>query len=148
MSLKDKLQEDLKTSLKAGDSARATTLRMVMASIMNKEKEGKEVGEEQLQDVIASEVKKRRESKEAFVKGGRPELAEKEEAELEVLLPYLPEQLTEDEIKDLVTKAILKTGAQDQKDMGKVMGELSPQVKGKADGSLVAKIVQQLLGSS
>ncbi|MDA1337387.1 MAG: GatB/YqeY domain-containing protein [bacterium] len=145
MSLKDKIQEDLKTSLKAGDAVRSLTLRMVIASMVNKEKEGKEVTEEQLQDVVAFEVKKRREAADAFTKGGRPELALKEKAELEVLLPYLPAQLTEEEITDLVQKAIKKTGATAQKDMGKVMGELSMQVKGKADGALVAKIVKDLL---
>ena len=147
MSLKDKVQEDLKVSLKARDEVRSLTLRMLLAAIMNKEKEGKEVTEEQFLDVVAFEAKKRREAKEAFIKGERPELAQKEQAELEVLLPYLPSQLTEEEIKDLAVKAIEKTGATDQKDMGKVMGELAPQVKGKADGALVAKTVQELLAA-
>ena len=147
MSLKDKVQEDLKTSLKARDEVRSLTLRMLLAAIMNKEKEGKEVTEEQFLDVALFEAKKRREAKEAFLKGERPELAEKEQAELEILLPYLPEQLTEEEIKDLVQKAIEKIGATSIKDMGKVMGELAPQVKGKADGALVARIVQELLAS-
>ena len=147
MSLKDKVQEDLKTSLKARDEVRSLTLRMLLAAIMNKEKEGKEVTEEQFLDVALFEAKKRREAKEAFLKGERPELAEKEQAELEILLPYLPEQLTEEEIKDLVQKAIEKIGATSIKDMGKVMGELAPQVKGKADGALVAKIVQEFLAS-
>lgn len=147
MSLKDKVQEDLKVSLKARDEVRSLTLRMLLAAIMNKEKEGKEVTEEQFLDVVLFEAKKRREAKEAFIKGERPELAQKEQAELEVLLPYLPSQLTEEEIKDLAVKAIEKTGATDQKDMGKVMGELAPQVKGKVDGALVANIVQELLVS-
>ena len=145
MSLKDNIQEDLKASLKAGDQVRSLTLRMLLAAMVNKEKEGKEVTEEQLQDVVSSEAKKRREAEEAFLKGGRPELAEKEKAELEVLFSYLPEQLTEDEIRTLVKEAIQKTGATDPKDMGKVMGKLAPQVKGKADGGVVAKVVQQLL---
>ena len=147
MSLKDKVQEDLKVSLKARDEVRSLTLRMLLAAIMNKEKEGKEVTEEQFLDVVLFEAKKRREAKEAFIKGERPELAQKEQAELEVLLPYLPAQLTEEEIKDLAVKAIEKTGAVNQKDMGKVMGELTPQVKGKADGALVAKTVQELLAA-
>jgi len=147
MFLKDKVQEDLKVSLKTRDEVRSLTLRMLLAAIMNKEKEGKEVTEEQFLDVVLFEAKKRREAKEAFIKGERPELAQKEQAELEVLLPYLPAQLTEEEIKDLAVKAIEKTGAVNQKDMGKVMGELTPQVKGKADGALVAKIVQELLVS-
>ena len=147
MFLKDKVQEDLKVSLKTRDEVRSLTLRMLLAAIMNKEKEGKEVTEEQFLDVVLFEAKKRREAKEAFIKGERPELAQKEQAELEVLLPYLPAQLTEEEIKDLAVKAIEKTGAVNQKDMGKGMGELTPQVKGKADGALVAKIVQELLVS-
>ena len=145
MSFKGKIQEDLKVSLKAGDQVRSLTLRMLLAAMVNKEKEGKEVTEQQLLDVVSSEVKKRREAEEAFLKGERPELAEKEKAELEVLLSYLPEQLTEDQIRTFVKEAIQKTGAANIKDMGKVMGELAPNVKGKADGALVAKIVQQLL---
>ena len=147
MSLKDTVQEDLKVSLKARDEVRSLTLRMLLAAIVNKEKAGKEVTEEQFLDVALFEAKKRREAKEAFIKGERPELAKKEQAELEILLPYLPAQLTEEEIKDLAQKAIEKTGAASKKDMGKVMGELAPQVKGKADGGLVAKIVQEFLAS-
>ena len=106
MSLKDKVQEDLKTSLKARDEVRSLTLRMLLAAIMNKEKEGKEVTEEQFLDVALFEEKKGREAKEAFLKGERPELAEKEQAEFDILLPYLPNQLTEGEIKDLVKKSM------------------------------------------
>lgn len=145
MSLKDKIQEDLKTSLKVRDQVRCLTLRMLLAAMVNKEKEGKEVTEEQLHDVVASEAKKRREAEEAFLKGGRPELAEKEKAELEILLSYLPEQLTEDQITTLVKEAIAKVGATGPKDMGKVMGELAPQVRGKADGAMVSKIVKESL---
>ena len=137
MSLKDKIQEDIKVSLKAGDQVRSLTLRMLLSAMVNKEKEGKKVTEEQFLDVVSSEAKKRREAREAFLKGERPELAEKEEAELEVLLLYLPEQLTEEEVQ--------KTGAKSVKDMGKVMGELAPQTKGKADGALVSKIVKESL---
>lgn len=145
MELKEKIQEDLKASLKAGEEIRSSTLRMLLAAITNKEKEGKEVGEEQFEEVVAQEVKKRREAAEAFAKGGRPELADKEKKELEVLLSYLPAQLTEDEIRTLIGEAIQATGAITPKDIGKVMGELAPKVKGKADGALVAKIVQQFL---
>ena len=145
MSLKDKIQEDIKVSLKAGDQVRSLTLRMLLSAMVNKEKEGKKVTEEQFLDVVSSEAKKRREAREAFLKGERPELAEKEEAELEVLLLYLPEQLTEEEIRALVKEAVQKTGAKSVKDMGKVMGELAPQTKGKADGALVSKIVKESL---
>ena len=145
MSLKEKIQEDLKVSLKARDQVRSLTLRMLLAAMVNKEKEGKEVTEEQLQDVVVAEAKKRREAKEAFLKGERPELAKKEEAELEVLLSYLPEQLTEEQIRTLVKEAIQKTGAATVKDMGKIMEELAPKTKGKADGAVVASIVKDLL---
>ena len=145
MSLKDKIQEDIKVSLKAGDQVRSLTLRMLLSAMVNKEKEGKKVTEEQFLDVVSSEAKKRREAREAFLKGERPELAEKEEAELKVLLLYLPEQLTEEEIRALVKEAVQKTGAKSVKDMGKVMGELAPQTKGKADGALVSKIVKESL---
>ena len=131
MSLKDTVQEDLKVSLKARDEVRSLTLRMLLAAIVNKEKEGKEVTEEQFLDVALFEAKKRREAEEAFLKGGRPELAEKEKAELEVLFSYLPEQLTEDQIKALVKEAIKKVGAASAKDMGKVMGELAQKTKEK-----------------
>jgi len=147
MELKEKIQEDLKVSLKAGEEVRSLTLRMLLAALVNKEKEGREVGPEQFEEVVAQEAKKRREAAEAFLKGGRPELAEKEKQELEVLLTYLPEQLDEAEIRQLVTEAVQKTGATNLKDMGKVMGELAPKMKGRADGSLVSKIVKELLES-
>ena len=145
MNLKEQLKEDLKVSLKERDEIKTGTLRMLMAAITNKEKEGKEVTDEQLQDVVATEAKKRREASDAFLKGARPELAEKEQQELKILLAYLPEQLTEEQIQELVKKAIQETKAQDIKDMGKVMGELAPLVKGKADGAVVSKIVKESL---
>jgi len=153
MSLKDKIQGDLKASLKARDQVRSLTLRMLLAAMVNKEKEAlrqaqgkdEELSDEEMQAVVASEAKKRRESMDAFEKGGRPELAEKEKAELEVLLFYLPEQFTEEEIRALVKEAIQAVGASGAKDIGKVMGELAPKVKGKADGAMVSKIVKESL---
>ncbi|MCH7828856.1 GatB/YqeY domain-containing protein [Patescibacteria group bacterium] len=155
VDLKKQLKEDLKTSLKEGDEVRTGTLRMLMAAMVNKEKEAlrqaqgkdEELSDEEIQAVVAAEAKKRREAEEAFLKGGRPELAEKEKQELKVLLTYLPEQLTQDQIRTLAKEAIQKTGAASIKDMGKVMGELTPQIKGKADGALVANIVKDLLTS-
>tara|TARA_Y100000310_G_scaffold305844_1_gene346451 strand:+ start:75 stop:518 length:444 start_codon:yes stop_codon:yes gene_type:complete len=147
MSLKEQIAKDLKEALKAGEQVRTLTLRMLLAAMVNKEKEGNEVTEEQLQEVVVTEAKKRREAKEAFEKGDRQESAQKEQQELEVLLQYLPEQLTEEEIRVFVKEAIQKSGATDPKDMGKVMGELTPKVKGKADGALVASIVKELLSS-
>ena len=151
MNLKEQLKEDLKVSLKERDEVKTGTLRMLMAAITNKEKEAsrrgkdEELSDGEMQDVVATEAKKRREASDAFLKGARPELAEKEQQELKILLAYLPEQLTEEQIQELVKKAIQKTKAQDIKDMGKVMGELAPQIKGKADGAVVSKIVKESL---
>ena len=106
MNLKEQLKEDLKVSLKERDEVKTGTLRMLMAAITNKEKEGKEVTDEQLQDVVATEAKKRREASDAFLKGARPELAEKEQQELKILFAYLPDQLTEEQIQERAKKAI------------------------------------------
>ena len=169
VNLKEQLKEDLKVSLKERDEVKTGTLRMLMAAITNKEKEAlrpaslaqavrgseepsgsrrgkdEELSDGEMQDVVATEAKKRREASDAFLKGARPELAEKEQQELKILLAYLPEQLTEEQIQELVKKAIQKTGAQDIKDMGKVMGKLAPLVKGRADGAVVSKIVKESL---
>ena len=108
------------------------------------EKESKLVDEEII-NIISTEIKKRKEAAELYEKGDRKELANKEKKELVILQKYLPEQISEEEIKKLAKEAIAKTGATSQKDMGKVMGALSPQIKGKADGSLVSQIVKELL---
>jgi uncharacterized protein YqeY len=101
--------------------------------------------EEEVLEVISSEIKKRKEAILLFEKGERQELAEKEKREIGILQNYLPEQLPEEELRKLVKEAIEKTGAKEMKDMGKIMAELMPKVKGKADGSLVSKIVKELL---
>ena len=149
--MKERIQNDLKIALKAGEEIKVGTLRMVLAFLINKEKDlptnrqGEELSEEEIMDVLQAEAKKRREAIEAFEKGGRPELVEKEKKELEILKVYLPEQLSVKEIQDFVTQAIEKTGAISMQDIGKVMGVLMPQVKGKADGNLVNKIVKEKL---
>jgi hypothetical protein len=146
MQLKEQVKQDLISSLKAGDSLRSLTLRMLLAAMVNKEKEGKgEVTEDQLLQVVAAEAKKRREAAEAFLKGGRSEQASKEQEELKVLLGYLPEQLSEQEIRDLAQEAVATTGASSIKDMGKVMAHLAPQTKGRADGAKVSFVVKELL---
>jgi len=153
--MKERIQNDIREALKAGEEIKVGTLRMVLAFLINKEKEkglpaggqGKEISDEEAMDVLQTEAKKRRESIEAFEKGGRPELAEKEKKELEILKAYLPEQLSEEEIEKLVVEAIEKTGATSMQDIGKIMGALMPQVKGKADGNLVNTIVKEKLTS-
>jgi len=153
--LKEQIQNSTKEALKAGDSFLVGVLRMLSAAIQSKEidKKFKEKieGEVQLSDedvigVITSEIKKRKDAIALYTQGNRPELAEKEQKEIDVLIKYLPEQLSEEEIRKIVTEAIAKTGAKEARDMGKVMAELNPQTKGKADGGTVSKIVKELLG--
>jgi len=149
--MKQKIQEDVKAALRQGDSLKTGALRMLLASFINKEKalqqvQGKQpLTEEDMQDIVASEVKKHREAIEGFEKGRRQEMAEKERKEMEILQAYLPEQLSEEEIRQLVQKAIKEIGASNPQDMGKVMAQLMPKVKGKADGALVSKVVKELL---
>jgi len=151
-ALKDQLHTDLTASMKARDALRTSTLRMVLSAITNAEVAGKEVRELSDEDVITvlgSEAKKRREASEAFEAGDRPELAEKEKAEAAILAEYLPAQLTAEEIAAIVTAAVASTGAagEGMRAMGKVMGVVSPQVKGKADGGAVAAEVKRQLGA-
>jgi uncharacterized protein len=150
--LKDRLRADLTTAMKARDALRTGTLRMVLTSITNAEVGGKEARELTDDDVIAvltSEAKRRREAAEAFDAGHRPELAEKERDEAAILAEYLPEQLGEDEIREIVTAAIESTGSagEGMKAMGAVMGVVQPQVKGRADGKAVAAEVKRQLGT-
>jgi len=164
MSLKEQIQQDLNSAIKGKKKIEVSTLRMLNAQILNKEKEKRyklskekpELTEEELEkesqltdeeviEVISSEIKKRKESILEFEKGERQDLVEKEKKEIEVLKKYLPEQLSEEEIKKLVKVAIETVEAKEPKDMGKVMAELMPQIKGKADGATVSKIVKELL---
>ncbi|PIS17508.1 MAG: glutamyl-tRNA amidotransferase [Candidatus Nealsonbacteria bacterium CG09_land_8_20_14_0_10_42_14] len=154
MPLKEKIQADLKSAVKGKKEVAVSTLRMLLAAVLNKEKEKRyklkeekdvQLTDEEIMETIASEAKKRREAVLEFEKGNRADLAEKEKEEIEVLRKYLPEQMSEEEIRKLVKEAIEKVGAKEPKDMGKVMGELAPQIKGKADGSLVSRIVKESL---
>ena len=152
--LKDKIKTDLTQALKEGNQLVCSTLRMLLAAVLSKEKEKRykekaeeevELTDEEIIDVISSESKKRKEAIKEYEKGERQSLAEKEKAEFEVLEKYLPEQLSEEEIKKIVEEAIEKVRATEIKDIGKVMAELMPKVKGKADGGLVSEIVKELL---
>lgn len=150
-TLKDRLRADLTASMKARDEVRSSTLRMVLTAITNAEVAGKvqrELTDDDIIGVLSTEAKKRREAAVAFKEGDRPEMAAKEAAEGEVIADYLPAQLTETEIADLVTSAIVQTGAAEEgmRAMGKVMGVVSPQVKGRADGGAVAAEVRRQLG--
>ena len=149
--LKDRLRADLTTAIKTRDQIRSSTLRMVLTAITNAEVAGKqqrELSDDDIVGVLSSESKKRREAAEAFDQAGRTDSAEKERAEAEVLADYLPAQLSDAEVSDLVAQTIAALGAGDDgmRAMGKVMGALQPQVKGRADGSLVAAEVRRQLG--
>jgi uncharacterized protein len=150
-ALKDRLRTDLVTSIKARDELRSSTIRMVLSAITNAEvagKEARELSDDDVIGVLSTEAKKRREASAAFAEAGRTELSEKETAEAAVIADYLPEQLGEDEIARIVTEAIAQTGAagEGMRAMGKVMGLVSPQVKGRADGGAVAAEVRRQLG--
>jgi len=147
--LKDRLQEDMKQALVAHEEQKLSVIRMLKSAIqyfeIQKGGAGYSATDEDVQDVIAKEVKKRRESIDLYEKGGRSELAEKEKQELEILQAYLPEQMSEEEVSKLVAEAIEQTGANKMSDMGKVMGILMPKVKGKADSGMVSTLVREKL---
>ena len=146
MSLKEQLTADMKEAMKNKEKERLAVIRMVRGAIRQQEIDGqKELGEEDVIAVISKEVKMRRDSIEEFQKGGREDLVEKTQAEIDVLLPYLPAQLSEDEVRELVKAAVEQTGAATPKDMGKVMGVLMPKVKGRTDGKMVNTIVKSFL---
>lgn len=161
-SLREKIQEQAKEALKSKEQLKLSVLRMLIAAVFNKEKEKRaklskmekdetklaemsKLDDAEVLEVVASEVKKRKDSIEQFEKGGRPELADKEKKEMEILAAYLPEQMSEEEIRKMVKEKISQTGASGPKDTGKVMAALMPQVKGKADGTIVNRIVQEEL---
>ena len=149
MSLKDRLQEDLTAAMRSGDSLRRDTLRLVANAAYNLEKRNqKPLSEEEFLAVLTREVKTRRESVEAFRKGSREDLATKEEAEIAIIAGYLPEALSEDEIRALIAEAIAATEATTARDLGKVMGWLSSRTRGRADGKRVSELVAQALASA
>lgn len=148
MTSKQSLREDMTAAMRAHDKVRTTTLRSVMAAVTNAEvagKEAKELTDDDVQQVIAKEAKKRREAAEAYDGAGRAELAETERAELAVLEEYLPKQLSDDELSALVADAVSETGAQGMSGMGQVMKAVQPKVAGRAEGGRVAAAVKQAL---
>ena len=146
MTLRERLQADTTAAMRSGDTLRRDVLRMVQNTIYNTEKAKKvTLSEDEITGVVAREVKTRRESVEAFRKGGREDLATKEEAEIAILTDYLPAALTDDELRALVDDAVAATGAASARDMGKVMGWLSPKIRGRADGKVASGLVAQVL---
>ena len=149
---KQQLRDELKQSMLAKDAEKTSVLRMLISAInyyeINKGGAGYQASDEDVLAVIQKEAKQRNDSIEQFRSAGRNELAEKEQKELEMLKTYLPQQMSEEEIRTLVTQAIQEVGASSASDMGKVMGALMPKTKGKADGGLVSKIVKESLGNA
>ena len=146
--MKKRLQHDLNEAIKSRNTVVAETIRMVLSAITNEEvagKEKKELSDAEVITVLNREAKKRREAAEAFEQGGRADRAAAERAEGEVIASYLPEQLTEDEIKKLISETIATVCASGPADMGKVMGALKAKVAGKADGALVSSLVKAAL---
>lgn len=146
ISLVERLNQDMKLAMKNKDKLKLSVIRMVKASVKNEEiNQGSPLTDEQVLAVVTRELKQRRDSLQEFDKAGREDLAAPTREEIEILLEYMPEQMGEDEIRRVVSEAIQQVGAQSKKDLGKVMGVLMPKVKGRADGALVNKIVQELL---
>ena len=147
-SLRDQVREQTTTALKAGDSVRVGTLRLLTAAITNREKEvGRELDDDEVREVAAKEVKKRTEAIEAFAGAGRDELVEKESAEREILRPYAPAQLDDAAVAAIVDEVIAATGATGPGDLGKVMGQAMGRLKGQADGTAVQALVRERLGA-
>ncbi len=162
MTIIDQLKEDQKQALKSGDSAKRSLLGMVLSGIKNRQFDKRAklsktitdvteldaaavLNDEETLEAIASEVKRRKDSISEFEKGGRPELAASEQAEIDMLMPYLPEQMSDDALRAEVTKAIADTGATSMKEMGKVIAAVMLNVKGKAEGGRVSGMVKELL---
>lgn len=147
MTLKERLIEEMKEAMKAKDKGRLSAIRMVRAAIRDKEIEKRnELDDGAVLEVIANQIKKRKDAIELAQQAGRDDLVESETAEVEVLEAYLPAQLTETEIEELAVQVIEEIGATSMRDMGKVMGKLIPQVRGQADNALVSQIVRNKLG--
>ena len=146
MSLKKSLMEDLKTSMKNKDTLRKNTITMVRAGIKQKEvDERRELDDEDIMEIIAKQLKEKRNAIKEFDRGGRKDLVEQTEKEMEILLKYLPEQLTEEEVEEIVKAVIEEVDAKSMKDMGIIMKNVMPKIKGRADGSVVNKVAKKYL---
>ena len=146
MSLKEQLFADLKTAMKEKDTLKKDTVQLIRSGILQYEKDNKvELDDEGVMEIITKQLKSRRDSLPDYIKSGREDLIEKLNKEIEILLGYLPEQLSEDEIQKIVEEAIAATGAASVKEMGKVMGIVNPKLKGRADMKVVGALVKKLL---
>lgn len=146
MTLKEQINDAMKTAMKSRDNLRLSVIRMIRSTVQNREIEQKqELDDQGIIEVISTLVKQRRESIRLYQEGNRQDLVEKEEAELAILLGFLPAQLGKDEIAVLIVRVIGETGASGIKDMGRVMKALTPLTAGRADGKLVSDVVKQHL---
>lgn len=149
MVILEKIEQEFKEALREGRETAVAALRLFKSALKNKEIElrakKRELGEEDALEVLRREVKKRKESIEAFKKGGRDDLADKEREELEIILKYLPKQLDEKELKEIIKRIIQPLGKLSDKDFGRVMGLAMKEAKGRADGNLTSKIVKEIL---
>lgn len=146
MNLSERLNEDMKQAMKSQDKFKLSTIRMIRATIKNLEIDLKRtLNDNEVLDILSREIKQRKDALQEFEKAGREDLASNVKAEAEIIAGYLPEQLTEEEIKVIVQQTIQETGASSKAEIGKVMSALMPKVKGRADGKLVNQVVQQQL---
>ena len=146
MSLKQKLQEDLKSSMKNKDTNKKSVITLIRASIKQYEVDNRvELGDEEITDLIAKQLKQTRDSRDEFAKAGREDLVEKADAEIEILKEYLPQQLSEEELNEIVIATISEVGATSMKDMKHIMSSIMPKVKGRADGKLINELVKKNL---
>lgn len=166
MTLKEKITDDMKTAFKAGDQATRGTLSLLLAVIQNRELEKRaklmkagataeadvaeksKLTDDEVLDAVGSEMKKRKEAVSTYAQAGRAESAQTEQAELDILMRYMPEQLSEDDVKQFIQEAITTTGATSVKDIGKVMGQVAPKTKGRFDGARVSELVKAALGAA
>ncbi|MCR8641983.1 GatB/YqeY domain-containing protein [Paenibacillus sp. N1-5-1-14] len=146
MNLSERLNEDMKQAMKSQDKFKLSVIRMVRSAVKNIEiDQRKALDDNEVLDVLSREIKQRKDSLQEFEKAGRNDLAEPLKAEIDILMEYLPQQLSEEEVKAIVQQTIQEVGASSKADMGKVMSALMPKVKGLADGKIVNQCVQQLL---
>ena len=147
-SLKERLQNDLKIAMKEKDKFKRDVVRFVMSAIKQIEvDERKELSDADIEAILVKQIKQRNDSIEQFREGGREDLVEKNERELEILRSYLPEPMSEDEVRGVLSDIIVETGAQGMKDMGRVMGEAKKRIGSRAEGKLINQIAKELLGA-
>jgi len=149
MALQQRLADEMKEAMRTGDTDRVSVIRLLRSSIKNKEIDkgkGQQLTDEEILQVISSAVKQRKESIEQFEKGGRQDLVEKEKKELSILQSFLPQPISDEELRIKIKEAIAQSGATDVKDMGKVMKLLVPQLVGRAEGSKISQFVRESLG--